>query len=49
MLALMIGTVPAFDVTALAAKKMPYRIYVDLTNQIVTIYSNETDEVVRAN
>lgn len=38
---------PALDVTALAAKKMPYRIYVDLTNQIVTIYSNETDEVVR--
>lgn len=47
-LALLIGAVPAFDVTALAAKKnMPYRIYVDLTNQIVTVYSNETDEVVR--
>ena len=46
-LVLLLATVPAFDVTALAAKKMPYRIYVDLTNQIVTIYSNETDEVVR--
>ena len=46
MLALMIAAVPAFDVTALA-DSMPYRIYVDLTNQIVTIYSNETDEVVR--
>ena len=32
---------------AMAAKKMPYRIYVDITNQIVTIYSNETDEIVR--
>ena len=32
--------------SALAAS-MPYRITVDITNQIVTIYSNETDEVVR--
>lgn len=40
-LALLVANVPAF------AKSMPYRIYVDLTNQIVTIYSNETDEVVR--
>ena len=47
-LALLMAMVPAFDVAALAAKKkMPYRITVDLTNQIVTIYSNETDEVVR--
>ena len=46
-LVMLMATVPAFDVTALAAKKMPYRIYVDLTNQIVTVYSNETDEVVR--
>ena len=46
-LAMMAGAIPGFDVTALAAKKMPYRIYVDLTNQIVTVYSNETDEVVR--
>ena len=45
-LVLLIASVPAFDLPALAAK-MPYRIYVDLTNQIVTIYSNETDEVVR--
>ncbi|MGX8705457.1 MAG: SH3 domain-containing protein [bacterium] len=46
-LALLIGAVPGFVVDALAADKMPYRIYVDITNQIVTIYSNETDEVVR--
>lgn len=46
-LVLMVGALPGFDVSALAANKMPYRIYVDLTNQIVTIYSNETDEVVR--
>lgn len=45
-LVLLVASVPAFDVVAFAAK-MPYRIYVDLTNQIVTIYSNETDEVVR--
>ena len=45
-LVLLLVSVPAFDMPALAAK-MPYRIYVDLTNQIVTIYSNETDEVVR--
>lgn len=41
IVALLAVNVPAF------AKSMPYRIYVDLTNQIVTIYSNETDEVVR--
>ena len=44
---LLVACVPAFDLPALAADKMPYRIYVDITNQIVTIYSNETDEVVR--
>ena len=38
-LAMMIAVVPAFDVTALA-DKMPYRIYVDLTNQIVTVYDS---------
>ncbi|MBR1558609.1 MAG: L,D-transpeptidase, partial [Clostridia bacterium] len=44
VITLLIASLP----TALAAdKKMPYRIYVDITNQIVTIYSNETDEVVR--
>ena len=44
VITLLIASIP----TALAAdKKMPYRIYVDITNQIVTIYSNETDEVVR--
>ena len=41
-LAFVMTSIPAF-----AAKKMPYRIYVDITNQIVTIYSNETDEIVR--
>ena len=45
-LIMLIVSVPAFDIPALAAD-MPYRIYVDVTNQIVTIYSNETDEVVR--
>lgn len=43
---IMLGAIPAFDTGAFAAS-MPYRIYVDVTNQIVTIYSNETDEVVR--
>lgn len=43
MVAILAASVPAFG----ASKKMPYRIYVDLTNQIVTIYSNETDEIVR--
>lgn len=46
-LALLIAAVPAFDVAALAASKMPYRINVDLTNQIVTIYDNKTGEIVR--
>ena len=45
-LVMLIASVPALDIPALAAG-MPYRIYVDVTNQIVTIYSNETDEVVR--
>ena len=44
VITLLIASLPS----AMAAdKKMPYRIYVDITNQIVTIYSNETDEVVR--
>ena len=37
---------PAFQRTAEAAR-MPYRITVDLTNQIVTIYSNKTNDIVR--
>ena len=42
----LIVAVPAFDVTAFA-KTMPYRIDVDLTSQIVTIYDNQTNEIVR--
>ncbi|MBQ3424470.1 MAG: peptidoglycan-binding protein [Clostridia bacterium] len=46
-LILFVGTVPAFDMRALAAYNMPYYIEVDLTNQIVTVYSTETDVIVR--
>ena len=45
-LVVLIASVPAFDTAALAAS-MPYRITVDITNQIVTIYSNKTDDIVR--
>lgn len=45
-LAVLFMAVPAFEVPA-RADSMPYRITVDLTNQIVTIFSTETDEVVR--
>ena len=46
LMVLAVSALPAFDVTAFA-KSMPYRISVDITNQIVTIYDNETDEIVR--
>lgn len=39
--------VPAFDRVAKAAYDMPYYIRADLTNQIVTIYSTKTDNIVR--
>lgn len=45
-LTLLLTAIPTFEVPALAAS-MPYKITVDLTNQIVTIFSTETDEVVR--
>ena len=33
--------------TAARAEEMPYAITVDITNQIVTVYSTEDDTVVR--
>lgn len=45
-LVLLLSSVPAFDLTASAAS-MPYRITVDLTNQIVTVYSTADDTIVR--
>ena len=45
-LVILLSSVPAFDLTASAAS-MPYRITVDLTNQIVTIYSTADDTIVR--
>ena len=44
---MMITAIPAFDQVARAAYDMPYYIKADLTNQIVTIYSTETDNIVR--
>lgn len=44
-LVILIAAVPAFDVTAFAA--MPYRIEVDITNQIVTIFRTSDRAVVR--
>ena len=44
---LLIAAVPAFDIAALAAYDMPYYIEVDLTNQIVTVFSTGTDVIVR--
>ena len=44
---LMITCVPAFDLVARAAYNMPYYITVNLTNQIVTIYSTQTDNIAR--
>ena len=44
-LVVLIASAPAFD--GAEAAKMPYRITVDLTNQIVTIYSNTNGEIVR--
>ena len=44
---LVMMSVPAFDVEARAEYNMPYYITVDLTNQIVTIHSTLTDNIVR--
>ena len=44
---MLVAATPAFDLSALAAYDMPYYIEVDLTNQIVTIYSTGTDVIVR--
>ena len=46
-LLLLIAATPAFDLSALAAYDMPYYIEVDLTNQIVTIFSTDTGVIVR--
>ncbi|MBR1820376.1 MAG: SH3 domain-containing protein [Clostridia bacterium] len=46
-MALLITAIPAFDQVAKAGYDMPYYIKADLTNQIVTIYSTETDNIVR--
>ena len=43
----MITAIPAFNQVAKAGYDMPYYIKADLTNQIVTIYSTETDVIVR--
>ena len=42
----LITAVPAFDVTAFAKETMPYRVEVDVTNQIVTIYTNDKKRTV---
>ena len=44
---MLMTAIPTFDQVALAAYDMPYYIRADLTNQIVTIYSTETDVIVR--
>lgn len=44
---LVLVSVPAFDQAARADYHMPYYITVDLTNQIVTIHSTLTDNIVR--
>ena len=44
---MLITAFPAFDQVAKAGYDMPYYIRADLTNQIVTIYSTETDVIVR--
>lgn len=44
-LVITITAVPAFDATAFA-KDMPFRIEVDLTNQIVTIYTNDSSRTI---
>lgn len=44
---MLVTAVPAFDASARAAYNMPYYIEVDLTNQIVTIYSTISDVIVR--
>jgi len=44
---LLTGMAPALETVAHAAYNMPYYIEVDLTNQIVTVYSTGTDVIVR--
>ena len=44
---LILGLSTGFAPEASAEDEMPYRITVDLTNQIVTIYSNEDGSIVR--
>ena len=44
---LLVSAVPAFERVAKAGYDMPYYIKCDLTNQIVTIYSTKTDNIVR--
>ncbi len=44
---LVIGAIPPYAQAAKSGYDMPYYIEVDLTNQIVTIYSTGTDVIVR--
>ena len=44
---LVIGAIPPYAQAAKSGYDMPYYIEVDLTNQIVTIYSTDTDVIVR--
>ncbi|MDO4867026.1 MAG: SH3 domain-containing protein [Clostridia bacterium] len=44
---LVIGAIPPYAQAARSGYDMPYYIEVDLTNQIVTIYSTDTDVIVR--
>ena len=44
---LVIGAIPPYAQAARSGYDMPYYIEVDLTNQIVTIYSTGTDVIVR--
>ena len=46
LIILVLAMVPAFDISALAAST-PYYIEVDITNQIVTIYSTADKSIVR--
>ena len=46
-LLLFIAALPALDTAALADYSLPYYIEVDITNQIVTIYSTGTNVIVR--
>lgn len=46
-LVLLLSAIPALGMTARAEYNMPYYIEVDLTNQIVTVFSTGTNVVVR--